>query len=52
MGMPKAARLGLSSGYLAEKAVMVPDASMEGPVYSNLTCEEVNLRLDMVGNPG
>jgi len=42
----------LSSGYLAEKAVMVPEASMDGPVYSNLTYEEVNRKLDIVGNPG
>lgn len=52
IGIPKAAKLGLSSGYLIENIVVVPEASIDGPIYSTLTCDEVNLRLDIVGNPG
>lgn len=52
IGIPRAARFGLSSGYLMENIVVVPEASIEGPIYSTLTCDEVNLKLDMVGNPG
>lgn len=37
MGIPNAAKFGLSSGYLTENIVTVPDASIEGPIYSTRT---------------